>query len=82
MRKIVRELRGGRTSTQSILPIETLVFDLQRYLAKTAYALYPPGVGTGFLVAWPCIGNFHVYQGGRLNYQLWVDDTKPPFKSA
>ena len=59
----------------------SLMFDLQRYLAKTVYALYPPGVATGFLVAWPCLANFHVYQASRLNYQLWVDDTKAPFKT-
>ncbi len=57
---------------------KSIVFDLQRYLAKAMFSIYPPGVGAGFLVAWPCVGNFHVYQGGRLNYQLWVDDSKPP----
>jgi hypothetical protein len=31
-----------------------------------------------FLVAWPCIGNFQVYEGGRQNFQWWVDDTKAP----
>ena len=59
-----------------------LVFDIQRYLAKPVYSLLPPGPGTGFTVAWPCIGNFRVYQMARLNHALWVDDTKPPFKPA
>jgi ABC-type transport system substrate-binding protein len=55
-----------------------LVFDLQRYLAKTMYGLLGPGIGSSFLVAWPCIGNFAVYQGARHNHRLWVDTTKPP----
>lgn len=55
-----------------------LIFDLQRYLAKTMYALPPPGAATGFETAWPCLGNFRVYQGGRVNYRLWVDPTKAP----
>ncbi len=59
-----------------------LVFDIQRYLAKPMYSLQPPGPGTGFTVAWPAVGNFRVFQGARLNYGLWVDDTKPPFKKA
>jgi len=59
-----------------------LVFDIQRYLAKTAYALASPGGTTGFVVAWPCVGNFQVWQGARNNYRWWVDQTKPPFKSA
>ena len=60
----------------------SLVFELQRYLAKPVYTLPYPGLATGFLLAWPCIGNFQVFEGGRLNYKLWVDDTKPPFKQA
>jgi peptide/nickel transport system substrate-binding protein len=59
-----------------------LVFDLQRYLAKPVYALQPPGQASGFVVAWPCVGNFRVFQGGRLNQGLWVDETKPPFRTA
>jgi ABC-type transport system substrate-binding protein len=60
----------------------TLVYDVQRSLAKSVFALYPPGSATGFSVAWPCLANFRVYQGGRLNDHLWVDDTKAPFKKA
>ena len=57
---------------------KALVFDIQRALAKGSYGILPPGVATGFLMAWPALGNFRVYQGARLNYRLWVDDTKPP----
>jgi peptide/nickel transport system substrate-binding protein len=61
-----------------------LVFDIQRYLAKAMYSLQPPGPATTFTVAWPCLANFRVYQGGNnwQNYRLWIDDSKPPFRSA
>ena len=57
---------------------KSLVNDIQRTLAKPMYTLPLPGFGTGFTVAWPAIGNFRVFQGGRLNYRLWIDDTKAP----
>jgi peptide/nickel transport system substrate-binding protein len=59
-----------------------LVFDIQRAIAKGSWGLLPPGVATGFIMAWPALGNFRVYQGARLNYRLWVDDTKPPIAKA
>ncbi len=65
-----------------------LVFELQRYLAKAAYAVPPPGQATAFEVAWPALRNFGafqgvgVFQGARPNYGLWVDDTKPPLGKA
>ena len=34
----------------------TIAFELQRYLAKAMYAINPPGVGTGFVTAWPAWG--------------------------
>jgi ABC-type transport system substrate-binding protein len=57
---------------------KALVADIQRYLAKANYGMLPPGVATSFLMAWPALGNYRVYQGGRLSYRLWVDDTKAP----
>jgi peptide/nickel transport system substrate-binding protein len=58
-----------------------LVFDIQRNIATSWYAVPFPGGASGFVMAWPCIGNYRVFQGGlRPNYRLWVDDTKPPFK--
>ena len=62
----------------------TLVFDLQRYLAKAMYLIRPPGVASGFTMAWPCLGNFRVFRVSSQYqvYRLWVDDTKPPFKSG
>jgi len=61
---------------------KALVADIQRLLAKGAYGILPPGVATGFVMAWPALGNFRVYQGGRLNYRLWVDQSKPPLAKA
>ena len=37
---------------------KTLVFDVQRHLAKTMYAVSQPGIADEFQVAWPAIGNF------------------------
>jgi peptide/nickel transport system substrate-binding protein len=61
-----------------------LTFEMQRYLAKAAYSLSPPGGGTTFTMAWPSLGNYRVYRGaGRYAYyRLWVDETKPPYKAA
>ena len=61
-----------------------IVHDIQRYLAKPWYAASLPGMGKVFTVAWPALGNFRVWQGrsARSNYQLWVDDTKAPFKES
>jgi peptide/nickel transport system substrate-binding protein len=59
-----------------------MVHDLQRYLAKSMFAIPNPGQATGFTLAWPCLGNFRVWRGGRINYRLWIDETKPPFKAA
>jgi ABC-type transport system substrate-binding protein len=55
-----------------------IVYEIQRYLAKPSYALRLPGMARAFLVAWPCVGNFQLYEGARQNHQLWVDDTKAP----
>ncbi|HLF77459.1 MAG TPA: ABC transporter substrate-binding protein [Dehalococcoidia bacterium] len=61
---------------------KALVYDIQRLLAKGSYGILPPGVATTFVMAWPSLGNFRVYQGGRLNYRLWVDQTKAPIAKA
>jgi len=61
---------------------KSLVYELQRYLAKQMYAIPNPIQGAGFTLAWPCLGNYGVWRGGRINYKFWIDQTKPPFKSA
>ncbi|HLF78755.1 MAG TPA: ABC transporter substrate-binding protein [Dehalococcoidia bacterium] len=60
-----------------------LVYELQRYLAQKIYALMIPGVATGFTFGWPALGNYRVYRGFQVwdQYRLFMDDTKPPFKS-
>ncbi|HEY7269113.1 MAG TPA: ABC transporter substrate-binding protein, partial [Dehalococcoidia bacterium] len=47
---------------------KSILKDLQRYLAGQMYSIPAPGVGTAFTVAWPCVGNFRVFSGARLNY--------------
>jgi ABC-type transport system substrate-binding protein len=65
-----------------------LMFDLQRQLGKSMYGMILPGGGTGFTMAWPALGNFRVYrsvsQSGTVwsQYREWIDESKPPFKSA
>ena len=60
-----------------------LVYDIQRYLAKPWYSAVLPGYATGLVPAWPCLANYRVWQGGRYaSYRWWIDETKPPFKSA
>jgi peptide/nickel transport system substrate-binding protein len=61
---------------------KALVNDVQRYLAKATYMLQTPGSATAFQMAWPCIGNFRVWQNGRPHERLWIDDTKPPFRAG
>jgi hypothetical protein len=67
---------------QDINRAKAQVNDIQRYLAKANYGLNAPGVASGFLVAWPALQNFRVWQGARTHYKYWIDDTKPPFRSA
>jgi ABC-type transport system substrate-binding protein len=67
---------------QDVDKAKALVNDIQRHLAKTVYMLQPPGSATAFQMAWPCIGNFRVWQNGRPHERLWIDDTKPPFRPA
>jgi peptide/nickel transport system substrate-binding protein len=61
-----------------------LVQDIQRSLAKSTYALLFPADATEFNVAWPALANYAVYSGIQVwgHYHLWIDETKPPFKSA
>jgi peptide/nickel transport system substrate-binding protein len=63
---------------------KALVYDIQRHLAKTMYAISQPGIADEFQVAWPAIGNFAVYEGDRRgqNFHWWIDDTKAPLKAT
>jgi len=73
----VEEVEGALKELES-QGMRALVFDLQRYLAKAMYMIQSPGAATGFTMAWPALGNFRVWQGGRPHERLWVDDTKAP----
>jgi peptide/nickel transport system substrate-binding protein len=58
-----------------------LVYEIQRHLAKAAYAIpHPPGTASFFYLAWPALQNFQVYQGDRRQqpYHWWIDPTKAP----
>jgi hypothetical protein len=58
---------------------------ISRRRAFAASGATAAGAATGFTMAWPCIGIFGVYQGSGSYYyghRLWVDETKPPFKSS
>jgi ABC-type transport system substrate-binding protein len=58
---------------------KSIVFDIQRSLAKSWYSVPLPGMGRAFTVAWPVIGNFQVWRDTtRMNRYAWVDDSKPP----
>jgi peptide/nickel transport system substrate-binding protein len=61
-----------------------LVYDIQRYLAGKMYGMTLPGGSTGFTLAWPALANFQVWNGPQVwrHYQLWIDETKAPFKTA
>jgi peptide/nickel transport system substrate-binding protein len=63
---------------------KSLVFDIQRYLAKTMWGLLQAGGATGFTMAWPALSNYAVYQAtaGWGHYRWWLDDTKSPFKAT
>jgi peptide/nickel transport system substrate-binding protein len=70
---------------------KALIHDLQRTLAKQMYGVTRPGVGSGFTLAWPAVGNYMVFQGdtraaaagsGGSPYTWWVDDTRAPLKKT
>ena len=59
-----------------------IAHDLQRYLAKTMYAVRWPGGATSFALAWPALGNYRVWRPdnrNRGNLRWWVDQSKAPF---
>ena len=83
----VRRARAGcGCSLERELEIAWQGVELQRYLAKPMYSIAMPGYATGLTPAWPALQNFRVWSQGadtaRNNYRWWIDDTKPPFKTA
>ena len=61
-----------------------IVYEIQKYLAKPQYGIRWPGGATGFLLAWPALQNFNVWQNDprRESVREWIDDTKAPIKKA
>ena len=63
-----------------------LLFDAQRVLAKAQHAMVmPQGGATGFVLAWPSMKNYRVWNSigaGWDMYQIWSDETKPPYTNA
>jgi hypothetical protein len=59
-----------------------IVHDLQRYLAKTMYAIRWPGGASSFSLAWPGLGNYQVWRPenrNRGNLRWWIDESKAPY---
>jgi ABC-type transport system substrate-binding protein len=63
-----------------------LIFEAQRVLAKGQFAMImPQGGASGFYLAWPSLKNYRVWNSigaGWDMYQIWSDETKPPYTSA
>jgi ABC-type transport system substrate-binding protein len=70
---------------------QAIAWDFQRQMAQKAYAPNLLVDSPLFEMAWPCVGNFRAFDGKRQQggqniteggLQLWIDDSKPPFKKA
>jgi peptide/nickel transport system substrate-binding protein len=61
-----------------------IVYEIQRVLGKPQYGVRWPGGSTGFLVAWPALANFNVYQTDPRGPSVreWIDETKAPLKKS
>jgi len=61
-----------------------LVNDVQRYLAKAAYAVSLPGTADTFDLAWPALQNHRAFNGDRRTHAVswWLDETLEPFKKS
>ena len=61
-----------------------LVNEVQRYLAKAAYAVSLPGTADTFDLAWPALQNHRAFNGDRRTHAVswWLDDTLEPFKKS
>jgi peptide/nickel transport system substrate-binding protein len=69
---------------------QSLAQELAKYMAQQQYNIPFPTSTLGFGTYWPCIGNlglYHTYVGGSATVEtyapyVWLDQTKPPFKSS
>ena len=86
---------GGRTGDPPLIELlekariemdnearKALVHEAQQYLAKAMWSLMEPGQADSFMLSWPAVKNQRVYDSACQNwekYQMWIDDTLPPF---
>jgi hypothetical protein len=85
---------GGKTGDPALISIlekarlerdvaarKKLTLEAQRYLGKAQWSQLESGGATGFALAWPAVQNFAVWEGQAPweKYQIWLDQTKPPF---
>ncbi len=67
-----------------------LIQDLARYMTGKAYNIPYPTTTLAFGTYWPCVGNLgllRTYVGGSPTVEtyaanVWIDQSKPPFKTA
>jgi ABC-type transport system substrate-binding protein len=61
---------------------KSLLYDAQRHLGKAMWNLMEPGSASVYAMAWPAVKSYGVWFSACQNwekYQLWIDDTLPPF---
>ncbi|HLF78425.1 MAG TPA: ABC transporter substrate-binding protein [Dehalococcoidia bacterium] len=63
---------------------KAVIWELQRYLAKSQYMVPNPGLADTFVLSWPVLNNYRVWIRDRRgdNYNWWIDDTQAPLKKA
>jgi ABC-type transport system substrate-binding protein len=60
-----------------------LVYEIQRYEGKAMHFPFSHGGASTFVLTWPALRNFNVWQGGyNPNITYWLDQTKAPFNKA
>ena len=68
---------------------QAIIGDLQKYLGKEQYAVSPPGVADGFVMAWPMLSNYNVWQDDSRTTSFtilslmtyWIDPRRSPASS-
>jgi ABC-type transport system substrate-binding protein len=78
---VVNEMLAKARLERDLNAQKKLVIDVQRYLGKAMHSLVFPGGATTLYPAWAAVQNYRVWSGEQPfeKYQLWVDQTKPPF---
>lgn len=60
---------------------KAMVWDIQRYIAKTQYTSRHPGTSKAFRTTWPALKNVGVFRGAHQqhNHRVWIDQTEAPY---